>query len=304
MFKKTLKLFLSMSLLLTFCAHSSTTSIGCPEGKRYYDLGRKAGTEQDFDKATQWLNKSVQACESYEAWHLMGAAYKKQRKLKLSLEAYENAVANANDGDKAAISLARYGQVLALNGQRFEALNMLDRAMENHSNPPSWMQNNARQLDHSLIDKPISGEAIKRSLASQEFGLLSNDSPAGRNLRTINPSKTKIRIPINYIYNSVELDQLTSENVTRLGTVLASDSYTDRSFTLVGHTDVRGGWEYNLTLSQHRAEAARDELLENFPSLANRLVVKGSGEAKPKYSGDSIPEADHRLNRRLEIFVN
>ncbi len=300
------RLLLSAVSYLLFCAQAATAAsdISCAEGKRYYDLGRQAGAQQDFDKAVQWLDKSVQACESYEAWHLMGAAYKGQRKLDESLQAYEKAIEQASTSDKAAISLARYGQVLALNGQRFEALNMLDHAIESHSSPPSWMLDNARQLDHSLMDKPISGEAIKRSLATQVFGLLSPDSAAGKKLGIKTSTASKIRIPINYQYNSVELDPLTQQNVDTLGAVLADDSYEGRSFTLVGHTDVRGTWEYNLNLSEQRAEAARAELVGKFPSLDGRLTVKGSGEAKPMYRGEDLSEEDHRLNRRLEIFVN
>ncbi len=304
MFNSSCKLILAAGAVVALAAQAGNASIPCADGKRYYDLARKAGAQQDFDKAAQWLGKSVEACDSYAAWHLMGTAYQKERKLEESLHAYEQAVEHAETADEAAVSLARYGQVLALNGQRFEALATLDRAIERHSNAPSWMRENARQLDHSLVDTPISSDSIKRSLSSQEFGLLSVNALASSKLAGAEPEKTRVRIPINYKLDSTELDELTSENIEELGKVLASEDYQGRDFTLVGHTDVRGSWEHNLGLSERRAQAARDELVQKFPTLQNRLHVEGAGEAKPKYRGESLPEADHRLNRRLEVFVD
>ncbi|MFV0278478.1 MAG: OmpA family protein [Parahaliea sp.] len=300
---KNCKEVVSIGMLLVAVNHTLAAGVSCSDGQRYYDLGRKAGAQQDFEQAARWLNKSVQACDSYVAWHLLGAAYQKERKLEQALRAYEQAVQFAQDSDRAAVSLARYGQVLALNGQRFEALTMLDRAIDSHSNPPSWMRENARQLDHSLVDKPISGDSIKRSLASQEFGLLSANGPASGRFGGAD-DRIKIRIPINYKLDSVEMDELTSDNIEELGRVLASDNYQGHTFTLVGHTDVRGTRDHNFTLSEQRAEAAREELLQKFPALGNRLQVEGAGESKPKYRGEDLPEADHRLNRRLEVFVN
>lgn len=304
MFKRSTNLIAAAGVVVTFAAHAADAAIPCADGKRYYDLARKAGAQQDFEKATEWLNKSVGACDSYAAWHLMGTAFQRERKLKESLHAYEQAVAHAGTQDEAAVSLARYGQVLALNGQRFEALATLDRAIERHSNPPSWMRENARQLDHSLVDTPISSDSIKRSLSSQEFGLLSTDRLASSGLAGGDEEKTRVRIPINYKLDSTELDTLTSENIAELGKVLASETFDGRAFTLVGHTDVRGSWQHNMNLSERRAEAARDELIQQFPTLAGRLRVEGAGEAKPKYRGESLPEADHRLNRRLEVLVD
>ncbi|WP_165787186.1 OmpA family protein [Pseudohalioglobus lutimaris] len=304
MFFRSCKYILAAGVLLAIAAQAGNAAIPCADGKRYYDLARKAGAQQDFEKAVQWLDKSVEACDSYAAWHLLGTAYQKQRKLKESLNAYEHAVEHADTTDEAAVSLARYGQVLALNGQRFEALATLDRAIERHSNPPSWMRENARQLDHSLVDTPISGESIKRSLSSQEFGLLSINTVAGRKLADGEAEKTRVRIPINYKLDSTELDAQTSDNIEELGKVLASEDYQGRTFTLVGHTDVRGSWQHNLGLSERRAEAVRDTLVQQYPTLEARLEVKGAGEAKPKYLGEDLPEADHRLNRRLEVYVN
>lgn len=290
---------------MTLSSALSHAAIPCDEGQRYYKLAMKSGSAQDFAKASQWLGKSIQACESYEAYHLQGTAKQKQRLLEDSLKAYEKAVELAPSQDKAAISVARYGQVLSLNGQRFEALTMLERAISMHSQAPAWMRDTAKELDRSLAAKPVSGESIKRSLATQEFGILSSSRFKGETQKTTSqPGKTKIGIPINFEYNSTAMDALTSANMQQLGEALTDGAYKDRTFTLVGHTDVRGDWGYNLELSRLRAQAARDTLLSSYPSLRGRLSIKGEGEASPKYKGENVSDADHRLNRRLEVFVN
>ncbi|WP_157976450.1 OmpA family protein [Parahaliea mediterranea] len=299
---------LLFSLALIFLALSkpalaSQAGIPCDDGKRYYGLAQQAGAAQDFDKAADWLQKSITACDSYAAWHLLGTAYQKQRRLEDALAAYEQATLHATRQDQAALSMARYGQVLALNGQRFEALTMLERAIEAHPNPPSWMRENARELDQSLVESPISSDAIKRSLATQQFGLLAMNAIEGQN-GPQQQEKATVRIPINYKLDSVEMDELTGGNIDELGKVLSSADYADKTFTLVGHTDVRGSWDHNLTLSQQRADAARQVLERRYPSLQGRLRVTGAGEARPKYPGERLPEADHRLNRRLEVIVN
>ncbi len=294
-------LAIAMGLPQALPAHAA---ISCEEGKRYYDLARKSGSEQDFAKASHWLVKSTQACASYEAYHLLGTAYQKQRRLEESLAAYEKAVELAPEADKAAISVARYGQVLALNGQRYEALTMLERAIEMHSRPPSWLRKNAQELDRSLASKPVSGESIKRSLASQEFGLLSTSRFTRSEKAAENAGKTKVGIPINFEFNSTQMDNLTSANMEQLGQALTDDAYAGRTFTLVGHTDVRGDWGYNLKLSKRRAEAARTALIAAFPELDGRLSVRGAGEENPKYPGEALSDEDHRLNRRLEVLVD
>gem|GEM_PF-1195059 len=69
-----------------------------------------------------------------------------------------------------------------------------------------------------------------------------------------------------------------------------------------GHTDATGPEGYNMGLSQRRAEAVRDHLLENFSRLnASQFTVRQFGEGQPIGSNDT---RDGRAqNRRVEIKV-
>lgn len=71
-----------------------------------------------------------------------------------------------------------------------------------------------------------------------------------------------------------------------------------RKVTLEGHTDERGGREYNLALGQKRAEAVRKALV--LQGVAdNQLEAVSFGKEKPAVLGNS--EAALEKNRRTEI---
>jgi outer membrane protein OmpA-like peptidoglycan-associated protein len=70
---------------------------------------------------------------------------------------------------------------------------------------------------------------------------------------------------------------------------------------LEGHTDAVGSDDYNLKLSQQRADAVRDFLVEQGVSLANISAV-GLGKDSPVASNDSA--AGRQQNRRVELVVS
>ncbi|OYX53210.1 MAG: peptidoglycan-associated lipoprotein [Comamonadaceae bacterium 32-67-11] len=77
---------------------------------------------------------------------------------------------------------------------------------------------------------------------------------------------------------------------------LAADR--QRRVALEGHTDERGGREYNLALGQKRAEAVRRALALMGVQDAQMEAVS-FGEEKPAVAGND--EAAHSQNRRVEL---
>jgi outer membrane protein OmpA-like peptidoglycan-associated protein len=65
-----------------------------------------------------------------------------------------------------------------------------------------------------------------------------------------------------------------------------------------GYTDSVGAKEYNIFLSQRRAEFVRNVLIENGIT-ADRVVAQGFGESYPVASNDSA--GGRKLNRRVEV---
>jgi peptidoglycan-associated lipoprotein len=73
---------------------------------------------------------------------------------------------------------------------------------------------------------------------------------------------------------------------------------TSRKAAIEGHTDERGGREYNLALGQKRAEAVR-KALRLLGVADNQLEAVSFGKEKPAVQGAT--EAAMEKNRRAEI---
>jgi len=71
-----------------------------------------------------------------------------------------------------------------------------------------------------------------------------------------------------------------------------------RRVVLEGHTDERGGREYNLALGQKRAEAVR-RALSLLGVTEAQMESVSFGEEKPARAG--ADEESYRLNRRVEL---
>ena len=78
----------------------------------------------------------------------------------------------------------------------------------------------------------------------------------------------------------------------------------DSSVVIEGHTDSIGNDEYNLNLSQSRADAIAQVLINNFRIAASRVEAIGYGETRPIDSNDT--KEGQARNRRVvaEVFAN
>lgn len=72
----------------------------------------------------------------------------------------------------------------------------------------------------------------------------------------------------------------------------------DVSVEVAGHTDSVGSDDYNLVLSQRRADAVRNYLIGKGVA-ANRLTAKGYGESQP--IADNATDDGRFQNRRVEL---
>ncbi|MFZ3104627.1 MAG: OmpA family protein, partial [Smithella sp.] len=73
-----------------------------------------------------------------------------------------------------------------------------------------------------------------------------------------------------------------------------------RNLIVEGHTDSQGSTSYNQDLSQRRADAVRDYLIQKgYP--ADRIQARGKGEGSP-IADNASPEG-RANNRRVEIII-
>lgn len=92
---------------------------------------------------------------------------------------------------------------------------------------------------------------------------------------------------------------LTSEAQQRLLSVMARirDSGHEGNIRITGNTCDKGSTEHNQTLSENRANAVRNFMINNG-FADNELLARGLGELHPKYP--NRPETAHK-NRRVDI---
>ncbi len=77
------------------------------------------------------------------------------------------------------------------------------------------------------------------------------------------------------------------------------DKWGDVNIEVAGHTDSRGSDEYNMKLSQRRAEAVRSYLVSKGIA-SDRLFAKGYGESQP--IADNATDEGRFQNRRVELI--
>jgi outer membrane protein OmpA-like peptidoglycan-associated protein len=68
---------------------------------------------------------------------------------------------------------------------------------------------------------------------------------------------------------------------------------------IMGHTDMEGNLDYNMTLSKKRAEAVVQALVQKYSVGSNRLQAQGVGPLCPVSTNRT--EEGRKLNRRVEI---
>jgi len=88
------------------------------------------------------------------------------------------------------------------------------------------------------------------------------------------------------------------KDIDRAAVIL--NRYPETSLRVEGHTDSTGSEDYNLKLSEKRANAVKNELVAQNLDAA-RIQTIGFGESKPV--ADNNVESGRQLNRRVEIVI-
>jgi OOP family OmpA-OmpF porin len=78
--------------------------------------------------------------------------------------------------------------------------------------------------------------------------------------------------------------------------------YPNTDAVIEGHTSALGDAAYNQWLSERRAIAVRQLLIDSYGVTASRISAKGYGESRLLDAGNS--SESHRLNRRIEAVVS
>jgi outer membrane protein OmpA-like peptidoglycan-associated protein len=107
-----------------------------------------------------------------------------------------------------------------------------------------------------------------------------------------------VDIEVLFEFDSTDITPATAESLMTLGRALADPRLASQRFVIAGHTDAKGTRGYNRELSQRRADAVRQFLIEGFQLAPANLVARGFGETRLKNPGD--PNSGE--NRRVQVI--
>ncbi len=172
------------------------------------------------------------------------------------------------------------------------------------------------KLEAQIAEKEKELARSRQELAMQERQLesarkeraeaLSREQAAIESLKQVAQVKEEARGMVITLSGSVifptaqhKLLPIAKQRLDQVAEVLKEN--TDQSIVVEGYTDSVGRADYNEALSQQRAEAVRDYLIEQGVDR-DRIKAVGKGEASPVAS-NRTPEG-RAMNRRVEIVLS
>jgi outer membrane protein OmpA-like peptidoglycan-associated protein len=147
--------------------------------------------------------------------------------------------------------------------------------------------------------------AFFQSANSQPLGSASVDqivekleAPQGRTrgLRNLAPAPRSLDLVIQFDFDSAKIQETSKPLLNNLAAAMMTEKLEFLNFVVEGHTDAKGTADYNLRLSERRAEA-----VVNY--MRQRGVSKQRLNAQGKGANDLLnPESPEALeNRRVRI---
>jgi outer membrane protein OmpA-like peptidoglycan-associated protein len=116
-------------------------------------------------------------------------------------------------------------------------------------------------------------------------------------------SGTKLRLPDDQLfqYDSAALQSNAIEQLQKLGTLIRRNPKA--TFSVEGYTDSFGTPEYNLDLSQRRADSVKQYLVEVMGISPAQIDARGYGQTKFRVSPNGSIDGQ-APNRRVEVVVH
>ncbi|CAG0910766.1 unnamed protein product, partial [Cyprideis torosa] len=129
-----------------------------------------------------------------------------------------------------------------------------------------------------VVAAPVEQEPVDPAICVDEINLILQENP------------------VQFEPSSTNLTPDSAITITRIAQILYECN--QYSFEIGGHTDSQGGEELNLRISEGRARAVMNAVLEQALEFGN-LTAKGYGESEPIADNDT--EEGRATNRRIEI---
>lgn len=112
-----------------------------------------------------------------------------------------------------------------------------------------------------------------------------------------NGCTSKLTLQINFGLDSNEIGPTFDAEIAKAAQCI--NDYPGNLVYIDGHTDSQGPAAYNQKLSERRATAVKNRLVEKFNIAAERMTARGFGESVPV--ADNTTAEGQFLNRRVEV---
>lgn len=149
----------------------------------------------------------------------------------------------------------------------------------------AYMDRQEQELREALAEsEAVSIQRTREAIAASE---------AASEQRTMDVLTATFKSEILFDFDSSALKPGSHDELRRVANVL--NKYPQTTITVEGHTDSAGSEAYNQELSERRALAVEDALMQMNVD-PRRMQAIGYGESKPAYSVDA-------MNRRVNIVI-
>ncbi len=108
------------------------------------------------------------------------------------------------------------------------------------------------------------------------------------------PARPSLSLLIQFDFNSARVKPESQQALANLSQALQSPELAKSKFAVEGHTDAKGGVDFNRKLSEQRAYAVRD-LLRIQGVSETRLLASGKGYAELANPADPMSAENRRV---------
>lgn len=122
----------------------------------------------------------------------------------------------------------------------------------------------------------------------------------GNGCPILESSQRRIELLVNFDYDKSDVKPQYDQEIGEFADFM--ETYGNTNAVIEGHTDNRGSDAYNQALSERRANAVRDELVNEHGIESGRVSTVGYGESRPVDTSNT--EAGHARNRRIEAVLS
>ncbi|MBE7373538.1 OmpA family protein [Pseudomonas lopnurensis] len=113
------------------------------------------------------------------------------------------------------------------------------------------------------------------------------------------PEVVRVELDVKFDFDKSQVREESYSDIRNLADFM--QQYPQTSTTVEGHTDSVGTDQYNQRLSERRAEAVRNVLVNEYGVESGRVNSVGYGESRPV--ADNATEEGRQINRRVEAEV-